>query len=203
MKILKVLAPLFILGSLASCRSVDVDLNVNDVLKLKKNPIVKRDLTLNPGQYGGELSFKRKKVVLEINGIKGDVYFKIPGGFDRIPENGSRVFTPSQTGQPVTTKVEINTEVLSGDLVKTRESCSEIEYIQCWGDYAPGYNAVCVNGIAILTYYGDREVEYTPKTKNQHIELTLSKNGDIKLTGNGTLTDNYKVYHYQGGCELY
>ena len=75
MKILKVSALLFTLGFLASCRNVSVDLDVNDNLTLKKNPVVKRNLNLEPGQYSGELTLKRKKVVLDIHGIKGHVYF--------------------------------------------------------------------------------------------------------------------------------
>lgn len=193
MKILKVSFFLFSLVFLASCREVVLDLDVNDLLKLKKNRVIKRDLLVEPGQYTGTLTLKRKKVVLNIDGVKGDVYFKVPGGLDKLPDNGSRTFNPSQTGQPVTTTIKVNTEVISGDLVNTREVCSVTRAVPC------NYDGEACS----VTFYGSREVEYTPKTQYKYIDVTLSKGGDNKLSGDGKLTDRYRDYHYQGGCEIY
>ncbi len=204
MKLLKKLAPLSLLVLFVSCDGINLNLEANNTVTLKKNRVFKRDMTIYPGSYNATLSFSPNYANLKIAGVRGTAYFKIPGGIDSLPKNGTRVLHPSQTGQPLTTTFTSTYNEYRGNEVRTTESCTFTRRVPCYSyawrvrNHMPNFNEHnCLNGYEVINVPGTRRVIYTPVSTVRTISVEAEG-----LEAEGTQKGSFRDYAIKGECRV-
>jgi hypothetical protein len=203
-----------LLTLLVSCESINFDMNVEAPFTLKKNKHIKRSVTIPRGQHFVETKLRKKSVVLDIKGVKGKFYFKVPQGLKNLPKNGRITLSSAQSGQPVSTYMDIKTNIQREDLVETYQSCTVVKNIPCYGypfpygrrfsrhghPYYWNYRGnECNRGYRTVVFNGSKYVEYTPVTTTTDINMTF----DNVATADGQRVTSFNDYSYEGRCNIH
>lgn len=195
-KLLLLSVSLFVL---TGCKySIDGVLNVTDSINLDNQEYA-------PGSYDTSVSIKRTtfsrryKITMKVDSHQGEVThtFKAPKGAT-IPENGRVSFTAEQLKENYGLNGEVST-VYSDDTRRRRtyESCTYQEpYTVCRTD-ARG-RTYCHT--EYRTRFGQREVEYFLRTKEQDLNFDLMSKTKSMASFEGHYRNTYPVYIYEGRC---
>ncbi len=185
-----------LLALLVSCNGVDLSLQAINTVNLKRNRVIKKDMTVYPGSYSARLEFSPRFVNLTIDGVRGTAYFKIPGGVKSLPMNGSRTLYPSQTGQPVVVTFDSTYDEYPRAEVRETESCTYIDRVPCFGPRRFGHDrSECFGGFRTVTRFGSRRVEYTPIDTVRNISVSAEG-----LEASGVDNGQRKEYTFIGEC---
>ena len=168
---------------------------LDDMTLIQKN---KRPVTLSPGQYQASLSFKKKKVTLELrqDDWKKKFQFKIPAGL-KSTLNGDFMLNPVESGWPYAIVARNKQEESHSHPVKDEESCIyRTPYYFCGHHYC---------SIAYRLRWGVRYVEYRVRTevRTTSIDVIDSGNGDsndVLAHLEASHQDSERVYDDYGRC---
>jgi len=187
---------------MVACGGINGLLSVDYPITLKSN--WNRNIEIPAGEYQSEIILQknRSRIALKVeveNNLKKKFYFKFPSEQD-IPSGNEDFNLPSNmSGQPYDLQGNIATEEWESETVEDNESCTYEEDVhRCYPDQNGQQNCRWER----VTRHGRQDVEYHYEyTKRDLIaELLNTETRDQVASFDGTRTDEYKRYEYQGRC---